>query len=104
MGIKVFDDPVGQRIKALMINYALQENPDNNYSIKSLEKSVEKTHKIVEFARQGLVDSLQAEADVLCFRRVSGDQNIPIDFISGILHAVDVITGDKTIIGNDIIN
>lgn len=96
MGIEIFDDPVGQRIKALLINYALYKDPTR--SIKSIEASVDKTHQIVAFTRQACIDALSAEADVLCFRQVTGEP-IPIDFVSGILHSAQVISGKDSIIG-----
>lgn len=96
MGLEVFDDPVGQRIKALLINYAIHKDPTR--SVKSIEASVDKTHQIVAFVRQASIDALNAEADVLCFRQVTG-QTIPMDFVSGILHSVQVISGKDSIIG-----
>lgn len=95
MGIEVFNDPVGQRIKALLMNYALETYSG---SPKSIEASVDRTHQIVAFARQASIDALMAEADVLCFRQSSGE-NVPIEFVSGILHAADVIAGKNSIIG-----
>lgn len=98
MGVEVFDDPLGQRIKALMMNYAIEKEPTR--ALDSIERSVNKTYRIVEFIRQATIDFLDAEADVLCFRQVMGDP-VPVEFVSGILHASRVISGDNSIIGRD---
>ena len=97
MGVEVFNDPVGQRIKALLMNYALE-----NYSGKpdSIEASVDRTHLIVSFARQAVIDSLMAEVEVMSFRNAnSTDAQIPTLFIAGVLHAADVASGKGSVIG-----
>lgn len=97
VGVDIFDDPVGQRIKALLMNYALE-----NYSGKpeSIEASVDRTHLIVSFARQAIIDSLMAEVEVMSFRNAnSTDHQIPTLFIAGVLHAVDVAGGKGSVIG-----
>jgi hypothetical protein len=97
MGVEVFDDPVGQRIKSLLMNYALE-----NYSgaPDSLEASVERTHLIVSFARQAAIDTLNAEIEVMTFRNANaGEPQIPTLFIAGLLHAADVIGGRGSVIG-----
>ena len=97
VGVEVFDDPVGQRIKSLLMNYALE-----NYSGKpeSIEASVDRTHLIVSFARQAIIDSIMAEVEVMSFRNAnSTDAQIPTLFIAGILHAADVASGKGSVIG-----
>jgi type III secretory pathway component EscU len=95
MGVEVFHDSIGQRIKALMINYGLETT---KLPIDKIEESVDKTHQIVSFSRQACVDVLNAEADILCFRQVMGDK-IPMEFISGVIHASRVLSHDNSIIG-----
>lgn len=97
MGVEIFDDPVGQRIKSLLMNYAL-----DNYkgAPESLEASVERTHLIVSFARQAALDSLNAEVEVMTFRNANETESqIPVLFIAGLLHAADVIGGRGSVIG-----
>lgn len=96
MGLEVFDDPVGQRIKSLLMNYAMEKEPSR--SVASIEKSVDKCHQIIAFVRQASIDALNAEADVLCFRQITGEE-IPVEFVSGVLHAAEVIAGRNSIIG-----
>lgn len=95
MGVEIFQDPVGQNIKARLMNYALE-----NYKgkPKQLEESVDRTHRIIEIAREAIKDSLDAEISVLSFRHAEGDE-VPLLFISGLMHAMDVINGKTSIIG-----
>jgi hypothetical protein len=97
VGIEIFDDPVGQRIKSLLMNYAM-----DHYEGKpeSLEESIDRTHLIVSFARQAVIDSIMAEVEVMTFRNAnSTDHQIPTLFIAGVLHAVDVAAGKGSVIG-----
>ena len=97
VGIEVFNDPVGQRIKSLLMNYAMQ-NYDS--TPEQLEPGIDQTHLIVTFARQAVVDSLMAEVEVMTFRNAnSKEHQIPTLFIAGVLHAVDVASGKGSVIG-----
>jgi hypothetical protein len=96
MGVEVFDDPVGQRIKALLMNYALE-----NYEStpEKLEPGINQTYLIVGFTRQAIIDSLMAEVEVMTFRNSNDKNQIPTLFIAGLLHAADVAAGQGSIIG-----
>ena len=96
VGVEVFDDPVGQRIKALLMNYALEHY---DRSPEQLEPGIDQTHLIVGFARQAVIDSLMAEVEVMTFRNVNDEHQIPTLFIAGVLHAVDVAGGKGSVIG-----
>ena len=96
VGVEVFDDPVGQRIKALLMNYALKHY---DRSPEQLEPGIDQTHLIVGFARQAVIDSLMAEVEVMTFRNVNDEHQIPTLFIAGVLHAVDVAGGKGSVIG-----
>jgi hypothetical protein len=96
VGVEVFDDPVGQRIKALLMNYALERY---DRSPEQLEPGIDQTHLIVGFARQAVIDSLMAEVEVMTFRNVNDEHQIPTLFIAGVLHAVDVAGGKGSVIG-----
>jgi hypothetical protein len=98
VGVEVFNDPVGQRIKALLINYALTQYDSTP---EQLEPSIERTHMIVAFTRQAMLDSIMAEVEVMTFRNAnSKDTQIPTLFIAGVLHAADVASGRGSVIGN----
>ena len=97
MGVEVFDDPIGQRIKALLMNYAMDHYESTP---EQLEPGINQTHLIVSFARQAIIDSLIAEVEVMTFRNVnSKDHQIPTLFIAGVLHATDVANGKGSVIG-----
>ena len=97
VGVEIFEDPVGQRIKALLMNYAMEHYESTP---EQLEPGIDRTHLIVSFARQAIIDSLMAEVEVMTFRNVnSKDHQIPTLFIAGVLHAVDVAGGKGSVIG-----
>ena len=97
MGVEIFEDPVGQRIKALLMNYAMEHYESTP---EQLEPGIDRTHLIVSFARQAIIDSLMAEVEVMTFRNVNSQEHqIPTLFIAGVLHAVDVAGGKGSVIG-----
>jgi hypothetical protein len=96
VGVEIFDDPVGQRIKALLMNYALEHYDSTP---EKLEPGINQTHLIVGFARQAIIDSLMAEVEVMTFRNVNDEHQIPTLFIAGVLHAADVAAGKGSVIG-----
>jgi len=96
VGVEVFNDPVGQRIKALLMNYAMEHY---NRTPEQLEPGIDQTHLIVGFTRQAIIDSLMAEVEVMTFRNVNDEHQIPTLFIAGVLHAVDVAGGKGSVIG-----
>jgi hypothetical protein len=96
VGVEIFNDPVGQRIKALLMNYAMEHY---DRTPEQLEPGIDQTHLIVGFTRQAIIDSLMAEVEVMTFRNVNDEHQIPTLFIAGVLHAVDVAGGKGSVIG-----
>lgn len=92
----VFADEVGQRIKTLMRNFATDHY---GHEIEGLEESLDRTRVIVGLARRAMVDALDAEVSVMCFRNANEQEQIPTLFIGGVLHAQDVIQGRGSIVG-----
>jgi hypothetical protein len=95
MGLEVFSDPIGQGIKAKLMNYAAE-----HYSTPSdqLEAAVDRTHLIVSAAREAIIEGLENEISIMTFRNInSGTDEVPIMFIAGVLHALDVVKGGKSI-------
>jgi len=95
MGLEIFSDPIGQGIKAKLMNYAAEhyETPQ-----EQLEVAVEGTHLIVSAAREACIEALENEISIMTFRNInSGENEIPITFIAGVLHALDVLKGGKSI-------
>jgi hypothetical protein len=96
MGLEIFSDPIGQGIKAKLMNYAAEnyETPQ-----EQLEVAVEGTHLIVSAAREATIEALENEISIMTFRNINSDSyEIPVTFIAGVLHALDVIKGGKSII------
>ena len=91
----IFLDEVGQRIRTKMRNYAIEHYGSE---IKGLEESLDRTCVIVGMTREALVEALEAEVSVMCFRNSTGDE-IPVTFIGGVLHAQDVIQGNNSMMG-----
>jgi transcriptional regulator of acetoin/glycerol metabolism len=100
LAMKVFDDLVGQRTKELMRNYA--NSGTRPIDQEELEEAINAQHKIVELTRQAITDILEAETEVLCMRMIQ-DKNIPTVFISGVIHATEIIKSGNLIMGNDIV-
>jgi len=95
MGLEIFSDPIGQGIKAKLMNYAAE-----NYETpkEQLEVAVEGTHLIVSASRQACIEALENEISIMTFRNInSGENEIPITFIAGVLHALDVLKGGSSI-------
>jgi hypothetical protein len=96
MGIEVFDDSIGQSIKAKLMNHAI-----NQYQTppKQLEDAIDRTFLIVELSRAAMVEALESEVSIMLFRNVNAEEIIvPVPFIAGVMHAVDVLKGDNSII------
>jgi hypothetical protein len=92
---EIFDDEVGQRIKTKMRNYATEHYGSE---ITGLEESLDRTCVIVSLTREAMVEALEAEISIMCFRNATGDE-IPTTFIGGVLHAQDVIQGRNSMMG-----
>ena len=96
MGIEIFRDPLGQSIKAKLMTYAAE-----HYSTppEQLEAAVERTHLIVEAVKEACIDALESEISVMSFRNVNANEElIPVTFMAGVLHALDVIKTGTSII------
>lgn len=98
MGVEIFDDSIGQSIKAKLMNHAISQYKTPP---KQLEEAIDRTHLIVECSRMSMVEALESEVSVMLFRNVDADEAlVPISFIAGVLHAIDVLKGVNSIIDN----
>ena len=96
MGIEIFNDPLGQSIKSKLMNYAAA-----HYKTPSdqLEAAVERTYLIVEAVKEACIDALENEISIMSFRNVNSNETvIPITFMAGVLHALEVIRSGASII------
>jgi CBS-domain-containing membrane protein len=90
-----FLDPVGQSIKIRLINHVIQKSKKPP---KDIEAAVERTANIVAVTREATIEALKGEVEVLGFKSATGD-NIPPMFFAGVLHALEVIQGNGSMIG-----
>lgn len=97
MGLEIFEDPVGESIKARLMNFAAQKNKKPFHKI---EPSVNRLSEVVSLTREAIEDCLDAEIGVFSSRGYEGDP-IPVLFLAGLAHALDVIKGQASIIGKD---
>jgi hypothetical protein len=88
---KVFQDELGKTIKTRLMNYALEKNTKTNSEV--LLRSVNNTEKIVEITREAIAQALKGEIELLIFKQTFNEP-IPTLFISGVMHAVDVLNGE----------
>ena len=94
---EIFNDPVGVNIKARLMNYA-SERYNKPYEL--IEPSVDRLDHIVSIVRDSIEDCLDAEIGVFSSRGYVGD-SVPVLFLAGMAHALDVIKGEASIIGKD---
>jgi hypothetical protein len=87
-----WEDTVGLTIHAELVNHALKVKPDADH--QKLERSIKNTSTSVGLTRQAICKVLQAEVDTLVAYRALGT-NIDIDFIAGILSALDLVQNGK---------
>jgi hypothetical protein len=94
MRAEVFRDEIGQAIFNRLMNYALETN--NKKPVSKLEKHINDTAKVVEITKETLLQALKAEVEVLVFKQTFSEE-IPTLFISGVLHAIDVLESNGTV-------
>lgn len=87
-----WQDTIGQAIHAELVNHALKVKPDADH--EKLEKSIKNTTISVGLTRQAISKVLQAEVDTLVAYRALGTY-INLDFIAGLLSAVDLVDKGK---------
>jgi hypothetical protein len=95
MRAEVFRDEIGQAVFNRLMNYALETNKSK--PISKLEKHINDTAKVVEITKETLLQALKAEVEVLIFKQTFSE-DVPTLFISGVLHAIDVIEGNGSVI------
>ena len=94
LGLKM-TDALQSRINNLLGAYALSKKPD--MSNEEVEKAVEKTKVITHIAKSACIDILQGELDLLLWRDSTGTK-IPPVFIAGLMHAIDVLEANDSIV------
>lgn len=98
MGVEIFSDSIGQSIKAKLMNHAISQYKTPP---KQLEEAIDRTHLIVECSRLSMVEALESEVSIMLFRNANAEEAlVPITFIAGVMHAIDVLKGANSIIDN----
>lgn len=87
-----WDDTIGLTVHAELVNYALKVRPDVD-PVK-LEKSIRNTTQSVSLTRDAICKVLEAEIDTLVAYRALGTP-VSIEFIAGILAALDLVKDGK---------
>ena len=87
-----WDDTIGLTIHAELVNHALKVRPD--VDPEKLERSIRNTSTSVSLTRQAICKVLQGEIDTLVAYRALGTP-VSIEFIAGILAALDLVEYGK---------
>lgn len=87
-----WDDTIGLTVHAELVNYALKVRP--NVDPVKLEKSIKNTTQSVSLTRDAICKVLEAEIDTLVAYRALGTP-VSIEFIAGILAALDLVKDGK---------
>ena len=92
-----WQDTIGQNIHAVLLDNIMHHNPDvhlqqANYVINGMTKTV-------AVIRTSISDVLEGEIETLAFRRSLGDDSISIEFLAGMLAALELIRDGKHLKG-----
>ena len=98
MGLKdVFADTIGQRIQSKLMQYAYENDYQGNP--EQLERQIKALANVIHIARESIADVIEAEVEVLASRDTNELNQTQILFMSGLLHAHDMITKGTELIG-----
>lgn len=102
MDVNIYQDHVGQAIKAKLMNYAIGKFVDPPASI---EASIDRMSTIVAIVREAIENCLDAEMGCLSSRGYLStedtEEKVPIIFLAGLSHGLDVIKGNVSLIGRE---
>lgn len=87
-----WSDTIGLAIHAELVNHALKVKPDVDQ--EKLAKSIKNTTASVSLTRDAICKVLEAEVDTLVAYRALGTP-VNIDFIAGVLAALDLVKKGK---------
>jgi hypothetical protein len=87
--INQWQDTIGQNIHAVLLDNIMHHNPDidvdqANFAINAMTKTV-------EVIRTSISDVLEGEIETLAFRRTLGDDSIGIEFLAGMMAALELV-------------
>lgn len=90
----VFRDIVGQAIKMRLMNYAFSKY--TNVNPETINNSIDRLSNVVEITREAILEALKGETELLIFKQTF-DEPVPTLFISGVMHAIDVVDGKHSV-------
>lgn len=94
---EVFADTIGQRIQNKLIQYAYANDFQGNR--EQLERQIKALANVIQITRESIADVIEAEVEVLAARDSNELDQTQILFMSGLLHAHDMITKGTELIG-----
>ena len=93
----VFESLIGQRIKNKLTEYAYTNNYRGSHD--DLLESINNLETIIRIVNNSIADVIQGEVEVLASRDPENTTKTMTLFMAGLLHARDMITLDKSLIG-----
>lgn len=87
--INQWHDTIGQNIHAVLLDNIMHHNPDVN--VDQANFAIYAMTKTVEVIRTSISDVLEGEIETLAFRRTLGDDSIGIEFLAGMLAALELV-------------
>ena len=93
----VFDSLIGQRVKSKLSEYAYANNFTGSHD--SLLESINNLESVVRIVTNSVADVIQGEVEVLASRDPMATSKTQTLFMAGLLHARDMITLDKSLMG-----
>lgn len=94
----IFKTLIGQRVKNKLIQHAYEQNYQGTR--QDLLKSIYNCENIITITCESIADVIQGEIEVLSSREdLDQGGNTLILFLAGLVHAREMITDDKSLIG-----
>jgi hypothetical protein len=82
-------DTIGQNIHAVLLDQIMYHSP--HVQRAEAERAIHGMTKTVSVIRTSISDVLDGEIETLAFRRSLGDDSIGIEFLAGMLAALELV-------------
>jgi hypothetical protein len=90
-------DTIGQNIHAVLLDNIMHHNPDVH--LAQANHAINGMTKTVAVIRTSISDVIEGEIETLAFRRSLGDDSIGIEFLAGMLAALELVRDGKHLKG-----
>jgi hypothetical protein len=87
--IDQWGDTIGRNIHAVLLDNIMYHNPDIH--LNEARFAINAMTKTVAVIRTSISDVLEGEIEALAFRRSLGDDSIGIEFLAGMLAALELV-------------